>query len=223
MSEAEQKPELHINAIGLSVDQLIKQLISAEPEARIILSGLSETQPGLLAGLNIPNEVLIKANVGTMAFMAGEGALIDVFGNAGLCCGHSLQSGSVLIRGDAGNYLAAYAVGGYLAVHGKAGDHVAYGLSGADILVRSRCGDRTAASMRSGTLVLGNGCGNDLGQGMTGGTIYVRGDIGSVAEGVQQGRMKETDTIRLSLMLVRAGIKTTYEKFLVFRVRGDRG
>lgn len=223
MSEAEQKSELHINAVGLSMEQLNAQIASADCDARIVLSGLSEAQPGFLSGLNIPNEVAIQGNVGPMAFMASQGASIDVFGNAGLCCGHSLQSGSVLIRGDAGNFLAAYATGGYLAVHGKAGDNAAYGLSGADILVRSRCGNQTAAGMRSGTLVLGNGCGDGLGQGMTGGTIYVRGDIGSVADGLQQGRMKETDTIRLSLMLVRAGIKTTYEKFLVFRVRGDRG
>ncbi len=223
MSEAEQKPEQLINAFGLTIDQLLGQISSVDAETRIIISGLSESHSGLLAGLSIPNEVVVQGNVGPLAFMAGQGALIDVFGNAGLCCGHSLQSGSILIRGDAGNYLAAYATGGYLAVHGKAGDQVAYGLSGADILVRSRCGNLTAAGMRSGTLVLGNGCGDGLGQGMTGGTIYVRGDIGSVAEGLQQGRMKETDTIRLSLMLVRAGIKTTYEKFLVFRVRGDRG
>jgi glutamate synthase domain-containing protein 3 len=77
--------------------------------------------------------------------------------------------------------------------------------------------------MNSGTLVLGNGCGENLGQGMTGGAIYVRGEVGSVADNVQSGRLKEADTIRLSLMLVRAGIKTTYEKFQVFRAKTDKG
>ena len=223
MTEPEKRPEQTINATDLSVDQLIGQIAAVEPDVRIFVQGVSESQAGFLAGVSAHHELIIQGSVGPMAFMASQNAQFEVFGNAGLCCGHSLQTGSILIRGEAGNFLAAYAAGGYLAVHGRAGDQVAYGLSGADVLVRSRCGNMAAAAMRSGTLVLGNGCGDGLGHGMTGGTIYVRGEVGAVADNLQQGRMKETDTIRLSLMLVRAGIKTTYEKFSVFRVRGDKG
>lgn len=223
MTEETEKPELALNAFGLSMDQLQGQLTSLEPDSKVRITGASEAMSGLLAGLDLSLELAIQGNVGQFAFMASNRTVIDVFGNAAGSCGHSLQSGSILVRGDSANYLAAYALGGYIAVHGRAGDYAAYGLSGGDILVRSRCGDGAGAQMRSGTLVLGNGCGEQLGQGMTGGTIYVRGEVGSVAEGVQAGRLKDSDTIRLSLMLVRAGIKTTFEKFQVFRARGDRG
>jgi glutamate synthase domain-containing protein 3 len=57
---------------------------------------------------------------------------------------------------------------------------------------------------------------------MTGGTIYVRGEVGSLASGVQQMRLKETDSLRLSLILMRAGIKASLEKFQVFKSVGDR-
>jgi glutamate synthase domain-containing protein 3 len=176
-----------------------------------------------LAGYDHTLELVFDGSIGAFALMAAQQVAAEVTGNVSTGCGHSLRSGSILIRGDASNFLAAYAVGGYIAVHGRAGDFVGYGLAGADVFVRSRCGHGVGVNMSSGALVLGNGCGDNLGQGMTGGAIYVRGEVGSTAENVQVGRLKEADTIRLSLMLVRAGIKTTLEKFQVFRAKADKG
>lgn len=223
MSDSPELIEQQIDATDLTMDQLLIQLEQLDSNCKIQIVGAAEREPGCLAGLNKACEITVQGSIGRFGLMASQQATVVVAGNADSGCGHSLQSGSILIRGDVGNYLAAYAVGGYLAVHGRARDFVGYCLSGADVLVRSRSGNCAGARMRSGTLVLGNGCGEELGKGMSGGTIYVRGEIGSIAPSVQMGRMKETDSIRLSLMLVRAGIKTTLEKFQVFRTRGDRG
>jgi glutamate synthase domain-containing protein 3 len=223
MSQPENKPEITFDASGLTSDQLLNQLAGMSSDAKVRVIGLSEELCGTLAGFDQSLEVNFASGIGPYAFMAARQAAFEVESNVAIGCGHSFQSGSILIRGDANNFLAAYAVGGYIAIHGRAGDYVGYGLAGADVLVRSRCGNGVGTNMRSGTLVLGNGCRENLGQGMTGGAIYVRGEVGSVAEEVQAGRLKETDTIRLSLMLVRAGIKTTYGKFQVFRAKTDKG
>jgi formylmethanofuran dehydrogenase subunit C len=217
------QPEHELDATNLNNDQLIQRLNEFDTDATIRIGGIAETQSGVLAGLNRSMELKLPQNLGRFACMASSQATIDVAGSVGLACANSFRSGNLLVRGEAGNFLAAYAIGGYIAVHGKAGDFAGYGLAGGDLLVRSRCGNGAGALMRSGTLVIGNGCQDNLGFGMTGGTIYVRGEIGSVAEGVRVSRLKEADTIRLSLMLVRAGIKTTYERFQVFRAKGDKG
>lgn len=222
MSEPDQKLETTIDASQLTPDQLLSRLADVPSDARVRLNGLAENVTGILAGLNQSSEIVIASGIGDFALMASQQAAVEISGSAGDGCGHSFHSGSILIRGGANNFLAAYAIGGYIAVHGRAGDYAGYGLAGADVLVRSRSGNAAGAKMRAGTLVLGNGCGENLGIGMTGGTIYVRGEIGSIADNIQIGRLKEADTIRLGLMLVRAGIKTTYEKFQVFRPKSDK-
>jgi hypothetical protein len=52
---------------------------------------------------------------------------------------------------------------------------------------------------------------------MTGGTIYVRGPIGGLAEGVRSVKMGESDSLRLGLLLARAGLKAKASEFQVFR------
>jgi glutamate synthase domain-containing protein 3 len=222
MSETEKNPEVEVNASTLTHDQLLEQLSAVASDTPIRVTGLDANNSGVLSGLDLSADLQIDSAIGSYAFMAARQSAIVVAGNAGDGCGHSLQSGSILVRGDAKNFLAAYAVSGYIAVHGRAGDYAAYGLAGADVLIRSRCGNGVATRMSGGTLVLGNGCGENLGEGMTGGIIYVRGEVGSVAPNVQASRLKEAETIRLSLMLVRAGIKTTYEKFQVYRARSEK-
>lgn len=215
-------PVQELDASGMTKEQVLNQLAEYEEDAKIRIIGLSDSA-GWLAGVNRSLELIVAQNLGQFACMACDNAAIDIVGSVGLNCAHSMRSGSLLIRGDAGDFLAAYGIGGYVAVHGKAGDFAGYGMSGADLLIRSRCGNFAGAMMRSGALVLGNGCGENLGIGMTGGTIYVRGEVGSMADGVRVSRLKETDTIRLSLMLVRAGIKTAYDQFKVFRAKSDKG
>ena len=75
-------------------------------------------------------------------------------------------------------------------------------VAGSGVGVRRDVGDEACLGMAAGSLVLGNSTGDRLGLGMLGGTIYVRGAIKSLAAGIRENRMKDSDTMRLSLLLL---------------------
>lgn len=193
-------------------------------EVKLELTGL-EANPGLAglcSGLTEHITVQILGNVGDFCFLLGAEAILEIRGHAGDCLGHSMISGHVTVHGNAGKHVAAYAKGGFVAVLGQAGDGCAAGLSGADVLIRSRVGDRAGWCMRGGTLLLGNGAGEELGAGMTGGVIYVRGEVKSKSNAVRLERFKEADSLRLSLLLARAGIKASGADFKIYRPKADK-
>lgn len=172
---------------------------------------------GFAPGLVAPLSLQIHGDIGDFAFMLNDHAEIEVHGNVGSCAGHSLTSGYLLVNGNAGYAFGAYATGGIAACIGRAGLRCGLGLAGGDVIVRSDVGDEAALGMTGGTLVLGNSVGEQLGAGMKGGTIYVRGTIKSLAAGMRENRLKESDTMRLSLLLARAGIRAAAKEFRVYR------
>ncbi|RMF41655.1 MAG: hypothetical protein D6753_09245 [Planctomycetota bacterium] len=193
------------------------QLRSVPTGEQVVVCGTSEKTHGLAAGLDCDCALEIRGDAGDFLFMMGRAAAIELHGIAGDCAGYSLCSGSLLIRKSCGDFLGAYARGGFVGVHGRCGDYCGYALDGGDVVVRSVCGQRAACGMTSGDLVLCNGAGDDLGLNMQGGTIFVRGDVASFAPQVRMFRMKDTDSMRLSLLLARAGIKGDAKQFKVYR------
>lgn len=190
-------------------------------------SSVSITNPnrphGFAAGLASALLINIAGDVGDFAFMLNDQAEIEVSGNIGSCAGHSLSGGYLLVNGNAGDNFGAYATGGVLACIGRAGARCGLGLAGGDVVVRSEVGDEAAMGMTGGTLILGNSVGEHLGAGMRGGSVYVRGTIKSLAEGVREYRLKESDTMRLSLLLARAGIRAAAKEFRVYRAVASGG
>ncbi|MEM7558812.1 MAG: hypothetical protein AAF394_06785, partial [Planctomycetota bacterium] len=69
--------------------------------------------------------------------------------------------------------------------------------------------------------VLANGAGENLGIGMTGGAIYLRGEARSVAPDLRVERMRDADSMRLSLLLARAGVRGDIKEFKLYRPRGN--
>jgi glutamate synthase domain-containing protein 3 len=175
---------------------------------------------GFVPGLSKSLTIQINGNLGDFAFMLNENAEIEVNGNIGDCAGHSMKSGFLLIRGSAGDGFGAYATGGIAACIGRTGMRCGLGLAGGDVVVRSDVGNEAAMGMTGGTLVLGNSVGEQLGAGMTGGTIFVRGAVQSLSPGIREYRLKESDTMRLSLLLARTGIRAAAKEFHVFRPHG---
>ena len=174
-------------------------------------------QSGLATALAQPIRVTVSGNIGAFFGMLNAGADLEIAGDVGLGCGHSMTEGSVLVRGHAGAAIGAFARGGFVGVHGTAKEDSGLGLRGADIVIRQSVGPRAGHAMRRGNLVLGSDAGPELGKDCVGGTIYLRGEAASIASGLREVRMRESDAVRLGLLLVRAGIKGTAKDFRVYR------
>ncbi len=210
-----------LNCAELSSRELARKLfeLKGDSAVRLLASPASRPPSSLCSGLTEHLSIEIDGNVGDFLYLLGAEANIEVHGNAGDCVGHSMVSGGVTVRGSVGHSFGAFASAGFLTSLGQAGDFCGRGLVGADVFVRSKVGSFAGFEMLSGTLVLGNGAGENLGTGMTGGVIYVRGDVKSICPGLRGVRLKDADAMRLSLLLVRAGIKANATDFKAFRSR----
>lgn len=210
-----------LDCTDLSSTEFVQRLQELAGTPHIQLVNCQTTVNGFGAGIALDQSIVsAHGTVKDFAFLLSEQTSWDIHGGAGHACAHSLQSGRVLIRETAGDFCGTFAEGGFIVVYGRAGHYVGYGLSGADTLIRRTVGDFAGAHMKKGVLVLCNGAGEQLGQGMTGGDIFVRGDIQSLAPEVRLQRMKDTDSMRLSLLLARSGMRGGGTKeFKLYRAR----
>lgn len=206
-----------LNCAELPYAELMQTLSDAASESLWTLQNIDATVDGFAAGIASSANITCVGNVGDFAFLSGELDNVELQGNVGSCCAHSFVSGRLLLRGNAVDFLGAFATGGFLIVHGSVKNHCGYGLSGAEMFVRGTAGDGAASHMRDGALVLGNGAGKNTGLGMLGGTLYIRGEVQSLADGIRPIRMKDADNLRLSLLLARAGVKGGVKEFKAYR------
>lgn len=212
-------PSLSFDLRAVASAQLNAQLRGlAEEDHEIQVSGAAG-QAALCSGISQTLKIVITGSAGPYFGMLNAGADLDLSGDAGLCCGHSMNSGAILVRGHAGQSLGALARGGFIGVHGSAKDACGLGLAGADVIVRQTVGARAGQSMRSGTLILGNDAGAELGLDASGGTIFLRGEAASIADCMREVKMKDSDSMRLGLLLVRAGIRAATKDFRIYRPR----
>lgn len=180
----------------------------------------ADGQVAIASCLKQPIRLIVRGPVGDYGFALNDGSDLETVNDVGAGCGHSMRSGSILIRGHAGSATAAFASGGFVGIHWSAGPRCAVGMLGAEVVVRTQVGAQAAFCMRAGSLVIGGDAGGDLGYGMTGGTIFVRGKVESVSAQLRETRMKDAHSLKLSFLLVRAGIKADPKDFRVYRVRG---
>ena len=215
---AEPQP-LTLSLTECTAEEIGRRLRAWDPSSEGSAIAISDPKcaHGFAAGLNKSLTIQVNGDLGDFAFMLNALAEIEVSGNIGACAGHSLTSGCLLVNGNAGDGFGAYATGGIVACLGRAGMRCGLGLAGGDVVLRSDVGAEAAFGMSGGTLVLGNSAGEDLGAGMTGGTIFVRGTVKSLAPGIRENRLKDADTMRLSLLLARVGIRAAAKEFRVYR------
>jgi methylamine---glutamate N-methyltransferase subunit B len=208
--------DLTQNAPG-AINAHLRAWAEAPPET-LTLQGAAG-QPGLATGLHLPLSLKIQGNCGPFAGLLNAGGELDIEGDTGTACGHSMSSGSILIRGNAGDSLGAFARGGFIGVHQSAGDRCGLMVDGADIVVRLGVGRCAGYRMQSGNLVIGGDAGEELGYGCVGGTIFLRGNAASLAPQLKEMRLRDADAMRLSLLLVRAGIRAATKDFRMLRPR----
>jgi len=205
--------------------ELAKKLIAdqaSHPDApeKVLPELLFESckgQSGVAGGWNAINTIVFDGDLGDYCLSHFRGADVEVRGNIANGASQSLQSGTIIVRGHAGDSLAAYGTGGMVAVYGNAGRRAAVALDGADVLVRGSVGSQAAYKMISGSLIIGGTAGPELGKGMTGGVIYIRGEPESLDSHLKEVRMREADRMRIGMILLKAGIKSTGREFRVFR------
>lgn len=212
--------EIEIDLNGLSAEQLAARLRDLAAGQAVRLKADDARQlDGVGAGMSNSTSIHVDGSLGHFAFLLAQQASVEVSGNVGDGCGHSLVSGAISVHGSAAGCVGAFATGGFIAILGNAGSRCGLGLSGGDVFVRSTVGDEAGHSLRGGTLVLGNGAGRELGRGMTDGIIYVRGEVKSLSANTRAVRMKDPDYMRLGLLLARAGIKSDGKEFKAYRAR----
>jgi len=95
--------------------------------------------------------------------------------------GRFLRSHTLIVKGNAGNYLGQQMESGEIIVHGDVGDYTGFFMKGGNITVYGNAGDNLGSNMESGRIeVKGNG-GMDIGNSMKGGDIVIYGDAKELA------------------------------------------
>ncbi len=129
--------------------------------------------------------------VGTTAACDGLGSELEsgtviVEGDAGAYAGRTMKSGRLDIRGSVGDFLAAGLKGGLVTVKGAAGNFVGAvltgeknGMAGGTVIVDGDIGERAGDRMRRGTIITRGKTGASAGSRMLGGTILAEGGLGA--------------------------------------------
>lgn len=197
--------------------------VTSEGEDNTIYVILMGTQGADFVGVGLRDldKVETLGSVGAYGFANTDNCECVVQGNAGDYFGHSQVSGTLTVMGSASHCLAAMARGGLNVVLGDCADRAGVSLRGADVLVRGDAGAQAGYRMQSGTLVIGGNAGENLGHQLRGGSIYIRGEAKSISPDIEEARLREPDRLKLSLLLMKAGIKASaLKEFRVYRTPG---
>lgn len=191
----------------------MKFILRAAPEQRLDLSPLT---PDRLAGLDPkaierialnttrapvcvadvfrvrggdPAHVVIEGGSSRLdnvaAGMNSGDVLLD--GDAGLCAGRSMAGGRLEIRGSVGPWAASGLRGGRIEIAGSAGERLGgplagerTGMSGGIVVVAGNAGPRAGDRLRRGLIVVEGSAGASPGSRMIAGTLIVCGDTGQL-------------------------------------------
>ena len=217
MSSEPSRAEIPIDLGTTSIVELNRQLREIDDGGLMVRIVNAKRHDYIGCGLRNVGQATISGPIGDYCWGGITSFHVIVEGNVNHACGFGLCGGSILIQGNAGDALACFARSGWVATYGSCGDRCGTGLQGAEVIIRGSVGNEAAYGMRSGTLVVGGGAGLELGREMSGGTLFVRGEIQGIAKGIEEFRLKEADRFRLSLLMLKAGIKADGKDFRGYR------
>ncbi|MGI6615419.1 MAG: formylmethanofuran dehydrogenase subunit C [Dethiobacteria bacterium] len=117
-----------------------------------------------------------------------------------------MRGGTLVIKGNAGDWLGAHMIGGRITVLGSAGNFVGsgyrgekQGMAGGTILIKGNAGRAVGARMKGGFIAVGGDCEEALGYGMLNGTIVVAGYAGiRVGSNMKKGTIILLEAAKLS-------------------------
>jgi formylmethanofuran dehydrogenase subunit C len=112
-----------------------------------------------------------------------ESGEIVIRGNAGMYVGEEMRGGKIIVRGNAGGWTGSMMKGGSIEIHGNTGDYLGApyrgsveAMRGGKITVGGSVGNEVGAYMRRGVIEIHGNAGQFAGFRMLDGTIHIQGD-----------------------------------------------
>ena len=174
-----------MSALTLTLKQIPQQRIDCSPLTPDALAGKSASEIGTIE----LQSGKLKLPVSEVFDIAGDDASELVFQNS--CdkldyIGTAMQSGRIVIHGDAGWYLAFQKKGGDIVLHGNAGGFAASGMSGGTLHIHGNVGDYLASAipgdrkgMKGGLVIVTGNAGDRVGDQMRRGIVLIEGNVGA--------------------------------------------
>jgi formylmethanofuran dehydrogenase subunit C len=174
-----------MSALTLTLKKTPQQRIDCSPLTPDSLAGKSAIEIGTVE----LQSGKLKLPVSEFFDISGDDASELVFKNS--CdkldyIGTAMQSGRVVIEGDAGWYLGFQKKGGDIVLHGNAGGFAASGMSGGTLHIHGNVGDYLASAipgdrkgMKGGLVIVTGNAGDRVGDQMRRGIVLIEGNVGA--------------------------------------------
>jgi formylmethanofuran dehydrogenase subunit C len=175
--------------LGEVFDVSRKQVAIEDPKPATSKTPLPETP--------LPELLWIEGDCSTISHLGAKlrtGTLV-VRGNVGDFLGERMSGGRIFVSGNTGHCMSQSMSGGLIYVDGNSGDCIAgpspgkqSGMRGGDVIVTGSCGVRVAERMRRGTIFVGGNAGDFGCARMIAGTVICLGTAGkSWCQGMKRG------------------------------------
>lgn len=147
---------------------------------------------------------------------AMQSGRIIIHGDAGWYLGFQMKKGNIVLHGHAGGFAASGMAGGTLHIHGSVGDYLASaipgdrkGMKGGLVIVTGNAGDRVGDQMRRGIVLIEGNVGAYCASRMLAGTIGVMGSVGDyIGYGMRRGTLLLFSTPKLHSTIQDCGSHT---------------
>ena len=167
----------------------------------------------LVAGLDMPIEVLIEGHVGYYCAGMNKQANVVIDGHCGVGVAENMMSGEVRVKGNASQSAGASAHGGMLIIEGDASARCGISMKGVDIVVGGSVGHMSGFMAQTGNLIVCGDAGQSLGDSIYEARIYVQGKVESLGADCIEKKLDEHHVAKLGRLLARAGIKADPRNF----------
>ncbi len=186
-----QTPALRVDMRGVTPSADLLQLHVGYGSALVPLAELFSIAPRDDGNLIFEGDCSRCDRIG---WQMDSGTLI-VEGDAGDYAGAGMRGGEIIVRGNARDLMGCEMAGGSLRIEGNARDFAAStlpgsmdGMRGGTLIIKGNVGERCADRMRRGTVVVFGAAGDFLGSRLVAGTIALGGRAGAhVGYGMRRG------------------------------------
>jgi formylmethanofuran dehydrogenase subunit C len=168
---------------GLSEEQLNGKLVETDRGQKSI-GHIFQIESGSSPN---PDSILLEGDCSQVQHLGAgmQSGTLSVLGDVGDYAARDMKGGRLLIAGSVGNYTATGMRDGLLYVSGNVGDNLAAprpgqksGMRGGDVFIVGNVGHRACERMRRGTVFVAGNCEEYAASQMIAGSIIIGGSIG---------------------------------------------